>query len=111
MLAAVVLSSAVTIKDDAAANVEPRATQASSANALLRPAAVLDDSSGGAAQASQARMLEAYGKLPLSFEINQGQTDPRVKFLSRGSGYSLFLTGNEAVLTLLKGSPRSKIWK
>src|SRR5208282_4973636 len=29
-----------------------------------------------------------------------GQTDARVKFLSRGSGYSLFLTGNEAVLAL-----------
>src|SRR5437660_1878837 len=43
---------------------------------------------------------ESYGKLPLSFEANQGQTDPRVKFLSRGSGYTLFLTGDEAVLAL-----------
>jgi hypothetical protein len=38
--------------------------------------------------------------LPLSFEPNQGQTDSRVKFLSRGSGYTLFLTGDEAVLSL-----------
>jgi Beta-propeller repeat len=38
--------------------------------------------------------------LPLSFEINRGQTDGRVKFLSRGKGYSLFLTGNEAVFRL-----------
>jgi hypothetical protein len=38
----------------------------------------------------------------LSFEANQGQTDSQVKFLSRGSGYSLFLTGNEAVLALKK---------
>lgn len=38
--------------------------------------------------------LSAYGKLPLSFELNQGQTDGRVKFLTRGRGYSLFLTGN-----------------
>jgi hypothetical protein len=45
----------------------------------------------------------AYGKLPLSFEVNDGQTDPQVKFLSRGSGYSLFLTNNEAVLALTKG--------
>src|SRR5438105_8877788 len=43
---------------------------------------------------------EAYGKLPLSFEINAGQTDGRVKFLSRGAGYSLFLTSTEAVLSL-----------
>src|SRR5579864_3123074 len=43
-----------------------------------------------------------YGKLPLSFEANGGQTDAQVKFLSRGRGYSLFLTGNEAVVTLRK---------
>ncbi|HEX4640263.1 MAG TPA: SBBP repeat-containing protein, partial [Chthoniobacterales bacterium] len=49
-----------------------------------------------------AQLSEAYGKLPLSFEANAGQTDPRVKFLSRGSGYSLFLTNNEAVLALTK---------
>ncbi len=44
--------------------------------------------------------LESYGKLPLSFEANAGQTDARVKFLSRGSGYTLFLTADEAVLSL-----------
>ena len=38
--------------------------------------------------------------VPLSFEANQGQTDSQVKFLSRGDGYSLFLTSNEAVFTL-----------
>jgi uncharacterized repeat protein (TIGR01451 family) len=48
----------------------------------------------------QAQTLSLYGRLPLSFEVNQGQTDPQVKFLSRGSGYSLFLTSNEAVLVL-----------
>src|SRR6266700_6442648 len=46
------------------------------------------------------RSIGSYGKVPLSFEANQGQTDPRVKFLSRGSGYTLFLTGDEAVLAL-----------
>jgi len=50
----------------------------------------------------RARAVESYGKLPLSFEANEGQTDSRVKFLSRGSGYSLFLTENEAVLALKK---------
>jgi hypothetical protein len=38
--------------------------------------------------------------VPLSFEANQGQTDSHVKFLSRGDGYSLFLTSHEAVFTL-----------
>ena len=44
--------------------------------------------------------LASYGQLPLSFEANQGQADPSVNFLSRGSGYSLFLTPAEAVLAL-----------
>lgn len=48
----------------------------------------------------KARVAEAYGKLPLSFEANQGQTDPRVKFTARGGDYTLFLTSNEAVLAL-----------
>ncbi len=53
-------------------------------------------------QATHKRVSEAYGKLPLSFEANNGQTDPRVKFLSRGRGYNLFLTSTEAVLALSK---------
>jgi hypothetical protein len=42
----------------------------------------------------------AYGKLPLSFEANRGQTDARVQFLSRGPRRTLFLTPTEAVLVL-----------
>src|SRR5437764_3759849 len=57
------------------------------------------------AEATQARLAENYGKLPLSFEANQGQTDPRVKFISRGSGYTLFLTSDEAVLSLRSQKP------
>src|SRR5208283_72380 len=62
-----------------------------------------------AASAGQhTRLAENYGKLPLSFAANQGQTDGRVKFLSRGRGYSLFLTGDEAVLTLGRASQNAK---
>ena len=46
-----------------------------------------------------------YGKLPLGFETNQGQTDARVRFLARGGGYTIFLTGDEAVLALRKSQP------
>jgi hypothetical protein len=46
---------------------------------------------------------------PLFFEPNVGQTDSRVKFLARGVGYGLFLTADEAVLSLqhhvAKGEP------
>jgi hypothetical protein len=41
-----------------------------------------------------------YGTLQMSFEVNQGQTDSRVRFLSHGDGYSLFLTDSEAVLSV-----------
>lgn len=54
----------------------------------------------------QKRLTVTYGKLPLAFEVNRGQTDPQVKFLSRGNGYSLFLTSTEAVLALQKAKVR-----
>jgi len=56
----------------------------------------------GTAAGSKARLVETYGSLPLSFELNQGQTDNQVRFLSRGPGYSVFLTPTEAVLALGK---------
>jgi len=59
--------------------------------------------------AMQARLVETYGRLPLTFEGNAGQTDAQVKFLSRGRGYTLFLTGNEAVLALGNGSRKSRV--
>jgi hypothetical protein len=65
--------------------------------------ATLSDSDSAAK--AQAKVLAGYGKLPLSFEPNQGQVDARVKFLSRTGAYSLFLAGDEAVLTL----PGSKL--
>jgi uncharacterized repeat protein (TIGR01451 family) len=40
------------------------------------------------------------GQLPILFEPNQGQADPRAKFLARGSGYSLFLKTDGAVLAM-----------
>ncbi len=45
---------------------------------------------------------------PLRFEANEGQTDRQVQFLSRGRGYTLFLTTNEAVLALQRIKTKSK---
>jgi hypothetical protein len=59
-------------------------------------------------QAKKLQLATAYGRFPLSFEANQGQTDSRVKFLSRGSGYCLFLTPTEAVMTLRSSSRESQ---
>jgi uncharacterized repeat protein (TIGR01451 family) len=47
-----------------------------------------------------ARLSEGYGKLPLRFEANRGQASGAVKFLARGSGYTLFLAEEGAVLRL-----------
>ncbi|HEX4546112.1 MAG TPA: SBBP repeat-containing protein [Candidatus Acidoferrum sp.] len=44
----------------------------------------------------QARVASEYGKLPLSFEENLGQSDARVKFMARGSSYTVFLTDDES---------------
>src|SRR5437879_940810 len=54
----------------------------------------------GEPTARKAQINQAYGQLPLRFEANYGQTDKRVKFLARGSGYTMFFTGEETVLSL-----------
>jgi len=59
-----------------------------------------------AKQNDAPKPLAAYGKLPMAFEANEGQSDPRVKFLSRGPGYTLFLTATEAVLAHHRKAPR-----
>jgi len=52
---------------------------------------------------------EAYGKLPMRFEKNKGQTDSQVQFFARGSGYNLFLTPTESVIVLSKASGGSVV--
>jgi hypothetical protein len=68
---------------------------------LRTPPTVPDAKTSGLApepvETIRARAAETYGKMPLSFEANRGQADAQVKFLSRGGGYTLFLTSSEAV--------------
>ena len=74
-----------------------------SPNLLIQPtvdSVLPGDNEGELSDETRMGIVEAYGQLPLSFEINQGQTDEPVRFLSRGSGYTLFLTPEEAVLSL-----------
>ena len=60
------------------------------------------------AAATHGHLIDSYGKLPLQFEANQGQANKTVRFLSRGSGYSLYLTASEAVLVLATPSAEGK---
>jgi hypothetical protein len=53
-----------------------------------------------AQEQDRLRVEVGYGNLPLSFEPNRGQTDPRVKFLSRAGSRTLWLTSDEAVLAV-----------
>jgi len=99
--AAILLGTAVLLLSLGAHRSEKQTSQQQVGTTLARGS---DATADKAEPAVRARAKESYGKLPLSFEANQGQTDGRVKFLSRGSGYSLFLTGDEAVLALQKKS-------
>src|SRR5260370_11850 len=50
-------------------------------------------------------MTKAYSGLPISFEQNVGQSASEVSYLSRGSGFELFLPSEEAVLALRNPVP------
>jgi hypothetical protein len=56
--------------------------------------------SGQVSEKVEAQALVNYGKLPLSFQENRGQTDARVKFLSHGNRYSIRLAPSEVLLNL-----------
>jgi len=57
-----------------------------------------------AASKAQPDARALLGQLPLIFEPNQGQADGSVKFVSRGSGYSLYLNSTGAVLAMRTAS-------
>src|SRR5689334_7116661 len=52
------------------------------------------------AAARRLQLEQAYAKLPLRFEPNVGQTDPAVRYISRGPGYALFLTDEHAEIVV-----------
>ena len=44
-------------------------------------------------------------EIPISFEANRGQTDPRVRFVARAAGHDVFVT-EDAVVLALRGGPQ-----
>jgi hypothetical protein len=62
-----------------------------------------------AASHTRPMVTSSFARLPLSFEPNLGQTDARVKFLSRGHGYTLFLTPTEALLSMREPAKDSSL--
>src|SRR5215207_8279930 len=55
------------------------------------------------AAAPAARLEKSLTRLPASFEVNAGQADARVRFISRGAGHTLLLTSEGATLALRTG--------
>ena len=64
---------------------------------VLRPPPILVEEAAARARA-KAMAADAYGRLPLHFEPNQGQTDPQVRFVSRAGGNAVLLGSTEVVL-------------
>jgi hypothetical protein len=52
---------------------------------------------------SEKEALDAYGKLPLSFVPNEGQTDKAVRYYAQGAGYGFFFTHKGATLSFAEG--------
>lgn len=57
------------------------------------------------ARTKEGELRSSYGALPLSFELNRGQTNGTVKFLARAGGYLVFLTPTESVMALESPAP------
>jgi Beta-propeller repeat len=57
--------------------------------------------------AANAQLLNAYAKLPLSFEVNRGQASPEIQFLSRGHNLALFLGSGDASFMIGHEHPRA----
>ncbi len=86
---------------------------AGSASANKVPSAVLPGQltaaqtlPGAASGEVESRARSLFAGLPLIFEPNQGQgnldpADPRARFVTRGSGYSLFLGSEGAILSMV----------
>jgi len=61
---------------------------------------------GSISEEPESRARSLFSGLPLRFEPNQGQgnldaSDPRAKFVARGSGYGLFLGSEGAILSMV----------
>jgi hypothetical protein len=53
--------------------------------------------------AKKRQIQSAYGKLPLSFVPNKGQTDRRVRYYAAGAGFGFYFTDHKMVLAFEKG--------
>jgi hypothetical protein len=84
-----------------APNAEPN--QSSAGSTVDQSGAGAPVSQPAAPQMSENEALDAYGKLPLSFIPNEGQTDEAVRYYAQGAGYGFFFTKEGAMLSFAEG--------
>jgi len=116
ILTALILATMLLPPASASAAVEPASIQSEETAALALPGTTprpLDrlgttqtQDSAQSTEAAKARVLEAYGQLPLSFIPNQGQVDKRVGYYVQSSGQSLWFTASGVTMALPKTTLR-----
>jgi hypothetical protein len=79
-----------------------QSSQKASAQVLVSP---LSAALGKAPRKAKPDAHALLSHLPMIFEPNQGQVSPGIKFVSRGSGYSLYLAPTGAVLSIATAQP------
>lgn len=102
------LAGFIALTPTALANTLPKISEPASSsiknaneNSLLFTPGIINSS-------DKARASQSIGRLPMSFEVNAGQADSSVKFMSRGSGFGLFLLPQEMVLFINNGDKPNK---
>jgi hypothetical protein len=84
----------------------PAALVTAAATVLVATACGVGRASAEAAR-SASPLRAGYGRLPLTFAPNVGQTDARVRYSAQGPGYAVYFTAEEVVLVLAQ-SPASR---
>jgi len=69
---------------------------------MANAGAVASSGAGARPNVAKAPAAAKALNLPLFFEANRGQTDSRVRFMARGTGYTLLLTPTETILAAAK---------
>ncbi|MBF0568335.1 MAG: SBBP repeat-containing protein [Nitrospirae bacterium] len=55
------------------------------------------------------QIAESYERLPIAFEANEGQTDPKVRYFARGQGYTLFMVPEGFVILMTTDESKDNI--
>jgi hypothetical protein len=94
-----------TMQQDSISSIAPKTTAVAAALALFIAAlsAQTAAAAGPTETRAPARVAAGYGSVPLHFEPNRGQAPAEATFVSRGAGYSLYLTPSGPTLRLSAG--------